>query len=98
MQVEQAVETVCEGQQLTVGPRTTLTSYPGCVHWHWKRGRERGTLEVTFWPETNRLWVSVHANRVGNWTEQAALTVTEKLAAAVGISLAEEMGGRKILL
>ena len=53
------------GLQVTL--RDTLRRYPGCVHWHLKRGRERGTLELTYWPAAGRAWLSVHRNRVAPW-------------------------------
>jgi hypothetical protein len=47
--------------------RGTLKSYPGCAHWHLTIPRHRGTLEATWWPAKNRLWLSVHANRQAPW-------------------------------
>jgi hypothetical protein len=32
---------VSAGLRLTL--KGTLAKYPGCIHWHFKRGRERGT-------------------------------------------------------
>jgi hypothetical protein len=55
-------------QQMMKG---TLARYPGCIHWHFKRGRERGTLEVTWWPRGRRLWLSVQAGRPGEWIDAA---------------------------
>ncbi|MCU0490262.1 MAG: hypothetical protein MUD01_01545 [Chloroflexaceae bacterium] len=37
------VEAACESEGLTLTLRTTLAAYPGCMHWHYKRGAERGT-------------------------------------------------------
>ena len=51
----------------------TLASFPNCVHWHWKRGKERGTLEITWWGKQDRLWFKVAAGRfhtaLGYWNE-----------------------------
>ena len=89
LMVEQAVNSVCEVAGLSVGLQTTLASYPGCVHWHWKMAQERGTLEVTFWPKQNRLWISVHANREANWTDAAALDAAASLQAIFGVRPSE---------
>src|SRR4051794_41704257 len=53
------VESACASAGLTITMRGTLAAYPGCVHWHLKRGRERGTLEITWWPKTAELWFKV---------------------------------------
>src|SRR3989304_10109552 len=42
---------------------TTLSKYPGSVHWHFKKGKERGTLEATYWPERHRAWLSYRSGR-----------------------------------
>ena len=51
--------------------RMSLAKYPGSTHWHIQRPGEKGTLEATWWPSEERLWLSVHANRRGDW--QAAV-------------------------
>jgi hypothetical protein len=50
----------------------TLARCPGCVHWHFKSGDDRGTLEVTLWPARRRIWLSVKSGRTGTWIEEAA--------------------------
>lgn len=48
---------------------STLTKFPGSVHWHLRRAGQIGTLEVTWWPRTDELWASVHSNRRADWME-----------------------------
>ena len=69
---EGLVEDWCarEGLQLTL--KGSLAKHRGCTHWHWKRGRERGTLEVTAWPERRRIWMTVQSGRTGPWIEGTA--------------------------
>ncbi len=57
-------------------------------HWHWKRAKVSGTLEVTWHPRENQIVVSVHQNRVGanEWAKRDA----PKFAAR----LAKELNGR----
>lgn len=62
-----AVHQVCAAAGLTLTLTGTLKSYPGSYHWHYQRGRERGTLELTFWPAQRRLWLKVAAGRTSAW-------------------------------
>jgi len=50
---------------------TTLSKYPGSVHWHFKRGKGRGTLEATYWPERHRAWLSYRSGREAEWIAPA---------------------------
>ena len=70
--VESLVEATCRSRGLSTSMKTSLRSFPGSVHWHLKKGAERGTVEVTFWRKGMRLWVSVHENRAGAWTDSEA--------------------------
>ena len=54
---------------LTVTLRDSLRAFPGCVHWHLKKGREAGTLELTLWPSERRAWFSVHRGRTAPWID-----------------------------
>ena len=52
-----------------VSLRTTLRSYPGCVHLHVKHNVEKsGTLEFTILP-TGECWLNVHRNRHNPWID-----------------------------
>jgi hypothetical protein len=75
-----SVEACVAAAGLRVTLKTTLAQYPGSVHWHVKQGRERGILEMTWWPQERRLWLAVHANRAGEWTEAAAARLKTCLA------------------
>jgi hypothetical protein len=66
--VEGLVQETCRARGLNITVKTSLVSYPGSVHWHFRKGAARGTLEVTFWESGRRLWISVHSNRAGSWT------------------------------
>jgi hypothetical protein len=75
------VETCCREAGLTLRLKGTLAQYPGCIHWHWRREGEPGTLEVTLSPREKRLWLSIHANRAGAWAHAAAAAVQSSLRA-----------------
>jgi len=51
--------------------RRELRSYPGAAHWHIRRPGTQGTLELTYWPQAERLWFAVHANRRADWIAPA---------------------------
>jgi hypothetical protein len=51
--------------------RRELRSYPGATHWHIRRPGAQGTLELTYWPQTGRLWFAIHANRRADWIAPA---------------------------
>lgn len=64
---ESLIENVCSALDLQPAMKSTLASYPGSVHWHYKRGKEKGTLELTLLPASCRIWAQVHTNRNGTW-------------------------------
>ena len=51
--------------------RSSLKKYPDSTHWHFVMPDKAGTLEATWWPAKNRLWLSVHENRQAEWQEPA---------------------------
>ena len=69
--VVQLVEQVCRADGLDCSRKGTLAGYPGCVHWHYKKAAQKGTLEITWWETENRLWFKVARGRTGVWIEEA---------------------------
>jgi hypothetical protein len=68
--IEAAVEHTCKSLGLTLAMRSSLSKYPGCVHWHMKRKGEKGTLEITAWPDRRPLWIKIHAGRAARWIDE----------------------------
>ena len=85
------VERICLAESLTVTLRGTLASYSGPTHWHFKNGKARGTLELTWWPARNRLWFKVAGGRAAPWIEACLPRLKAKLEQALdaGQSAAE---------
>ena len=81
MAVPVAVEQAAAREGLIAALRGTLGTYPGCVHWHFKRAGEKGTLEVTWWPKTQRLWFKVADGREGPWLRGAMERLRTQLEA-----------------
>jgi len=77
------VESRADAEGLRITLRGTLAQHPGSLHWHFKRGREPGTLEVTLLQSERCIRLAVHAGRVGPWTA----SVLERLASALEAAL-----------
>ena len=65
--VERSIDQAIGDAGLTVRLRGSLRKFPGCVHWHVKRGRQPGTLEITFWPREHRAWFTIQDGRRADW-------------------------------
>jgi len=57
--LDEAIDALCRSHCLSVTMKSTLAKYPGSIHWHIKKERERGTLEATSWPAKCRVWFSM---------------------------------------
>lgn len=81
------IEKACRGCGLRVSTRSTLSSYPGCVHWHVKRGMQPGTLEVTLWEAKRRVWASVQDTRRAAWIDEALPQVKDAVETELRIAV-----------
>lgn len=66
---EKKIERICEKRGLTRSMKGSQSKFPGCVHWHFKKGPQRGTLELTLWSEENRIWATVQDGRKAEWID-----------------------------
>ncbi|HEX9840420.1 MAG TPA: hypothetical protein VGA72_13805 [Anaerolineales bacterium] len=73
------VEHICVANGLTCTMKGTLAGYPGCVHWHFRKGKQKGLLEITWWELERRLWFKVAQNRKGEWIEDGILLLKEQI-------------------
>ena len=64
------IERVMRENGLTMASRGTLKTYPGCTHWHYKRGDEKGTLEITLLAGGKRVWFTIQTARRAPWIDQ----------------------------
>jgi hypothetical protein len=81
-EVPELVERLCAAQGLTRTLLGTLKSYPGSMHWHFARPRQRGTLEVTWIAASGRLWLSMQSGRSANWIGPAMAQLKVELERA----------------
>ena len=80
-QIEQQVGAAAETLGLRISVTTTLRTYPGSLHWHLKRPGLAGVLEITVLPAKAEGWISIHANRQGEWIEPLIPQVMHLLGA-----------------
>jgi hypothetical protein len=81
------IEKACRDCDLRVSTRATLASYPGCIHWHVKRGIQPGTLELTLWESKRRMWASVQDGRHAAWIDEALPRVKDAIETAWRIAV-----------
>jgi len=64
---EKLIERACSKRGLSIAIKGSLKGYPGCVHWHYKKQPEKGTLEITLYPKARRIWAQVQDGRRAPW-------------------------------
>ena len=47
--------------------RLSLKKYKDCIHWHIRQPGSKGTLEATYLPESQRLWLEIRPGRTAPW-------------------------------
>ena len=77
---EQVIERICLKEGLWSSLKNTLKQYPGSVYWHFKQSGGAGVIEITLWPASNRLWLSVHDNRNAEWIPETFEKIAAELA------------------
>jgi hypothetical protein len=66
---ERMIERVCAQRGLHVAMKGDLKAFPGCVHWHYKIQGQKGTLEITLYPQARRIWAKVQDGRRAPWID-----------------------------
>ncbi|MBZ5610863.1 MAG: hypothetical protein LAP38_21580 [Acidobacteriia bacterium] len=66
-QAEGCIEGVCARHGIEVAMKGSLAAYPGSIHWHYKKPKQKGTLELTVFGRDGRIWAQVHTNRAAPW-------------------------------
>jgi hypothetical protein len=80
---EKVIESAASALQLTLSMKTTLAGYPGSIHWHYKSGKEKGTLELTLFPRDRRIWAQVQSGRKAPWIDVVLPKVQREIEAAL---------------
>ena len=61
------LQDMCLDLGLTQTMKGTLKTIGANTHWHYKKGNEKGVLEITLHHSTAVIVLSVHENRQANW-------------------------------
>jgi hypothetical protein len=69
-EAERFIENVCTRRGLQLSRKGSLSTYPGSIHWHYKRTGQTGTLEITLLAEERRIWLQVQAGRRATWIDR----------------------------
>jgi hypothetical protein len=64
------IEEVCCSEGLSMSLKGSLSAYPGCIHWHFKKPHLKGTLELTLWHREGRIWSKVQEGRKAAWIDE----------------------------
>jgi len=72
---DRVIETICLQMGLTLTLKGSLAKYPGCIHWHYRNGKLRGTLELTLCATNRRIWAKIQAGRRADWIEEVLPTI-----------------------
>jgi hypothetical protein len=76
---EKLIEESCESRSLQIKLKGSISKHPGCVHYHYKKGKERGTLEITLWPKEHRIWFSIQSGRTADWIIESVKQLKEEI-------------------
>jgi hypothetical protein len=74
------IEGIIKEFNLTITQKTTLSTMKGTIHYHLKKGKLPGVLELTYWPQKKRLWIEIHDNRKSEWNENIISSFAERIA------------------
>jgi hypothetical protein len=77
--IDSAIESTCIAEGLQVGMKGSLASFPGSIHWHFKKPGERGTLEITSSHRDGRIWAQIQSGRDADWIEPCFEKIKIKL-------------------
>ncbi len=78
------LEDACLALSLRIRLKTSLKSFSGCTHWHFKLvgTKNAGTLELTWWPAQGRAWLKIARGRAGDWQVPVIDALHARLRAA----------------
>jgi hypothetical protein len=80
------IERVCAAHGLQAAMKGTLATHRGSIHWHFKKTKEKGTLELTLWRADRRIWAAIHSNRTAPWIEPALSKIRADIECALEAS------------
>jgi hypothetical protein len=80
---ERIIERTAKEHGLILGMKAELASFPGSIHWHYKKKGVSGTLELTLWPAEKKIWAQVQAGRKAGWIFEELPGLRRRIEAAL---------------
>jgi len=77
------IEQTCERRGLQAAMKGSLAKYPGSTHWHYKKPRHSGTLELTLYLPARRIWAQVQKSRWALWIDIELPQLRHEIEAAL---------------
>jgi hypothetical protein len=74
------IEKACKAAGLQLTMKTSLKTLPDNEHWHFKKGKLKGVLEITLLPNDNRLVLGCKSNRGGDWIDSLIVQLSQALS------------------
>ncbi len=74
-----SIEKACNSAGLELTMKGSLKSLPDNEHWHFKKVKQKGVLEITLLAQTNRLILSCKKNRSGEWMDGSIVELSQAL-------------------
>jgi hypothetical protein len=84
-EVSVVIERVALGLRLEMAIRTNLKSHPTAIHWHFRRPRTTGTLEITYDPISRQAWFSTRPGRTKAWVYEAMQAISAEINSNSGV-------------
>ncbi|MEX2104576.1 MAG: hypothetical protein WD907_04505 [Bacilli bacterium] len=81
-EIVKEIEDCIQQFNLTISLKTTLSTMKGSIHWHLKQERQKGVLEVTYWPKKQQIWLEIHDNRRSEWNVDVIAPLAHAIAQA----------------
>jgi hypothetical protein len=78
-EIKSKISDVIRKHGLNTASLHTLKSIPGSIHWHVKKGKEKGLLEITYVSKQKQVWVDIHDNRRSDWNLRLIESFTEAI-------------------
>src|SRR5262245_54214354 len=81
--IECAIDSAIQFCGLHTTLRGTLKQHSGCIHWHLKNSKQRGTLEITWWPSKGRAWFTIQSGRTARWIDDRMKSLANTICSAI---------------
>jgi hypothetical protein len=73
------VESACSKMALQLTMKGSLKSLADNLHWHYKKTKQPGVLEITLMLNENKFILTCKKNRMGDWINKAAEELKQAL-------------------